>query len=794
MHPPSSGYGQGNHLKSYMSGHFLFIHINLLAPVESPDTIPVSEATILAHLKSHGFTGEILGDFADSPLTPRALAKAIHTDQPLAIGFTAYQENIEQIRLWARFAKRLSPAIKIIIGGPQVTFMPAEGMRHMPEVDFLCRGEGEEVMLALAHALSQGVDIAHVPGLCFLREGEVKETGPATGAADLDTYASPYLMDVIDLNRKDRVVMLTSRGCSFNCAFCYTPRASQRRVRFYSTERIIDEMKYLKSKGIRAFWFADTNFSFSRKRMVTLLEAIIKEVPDITFWCQTRCDLINRELLSLLKRAGADNIAYGLESANPEVLEKINKQIDLECLSEVIRLTQEAGMNVELFSMFGLPGETFEQALRTLAFVKKNRVAVEGNSISQQAHLFFGTPMNDDREAYGIRPFQRTRPAYLSICRDYETDTMPAKEIRRMSLIWRVNRNDFAEDVRAGRNLFHRAQLITQDLSALADRPEATCLLARIYLALEEYKAALDCMRRLRYDFPENLVVQGLLQGPFLCFKVSQQTARAGFKVIYDCQGKIDGRLAPATCGRFQEAILGNGMLLPQFERHVEGMAPGEYARFDMTFPVGYGQRELAGKVVTFRVHVHHTMEPVRVEKYEDLDEEVLRNEYRLEDTEGLREHNINLYYKLLHGANMRGLPREMTDSLMLMNLYLKLGFVDLATAVAENLPQDPMMLSHAAHILRMNGQPHKALEVLDRVGKDGTSEQLIRAQALFDLNRRQEAEAITRDMNLLNNVQLEELRVRLAAELALHVDTYLEREEALLEAKTQGMLYTDDP
>jgi len=91
-----------------MSAHFLFIHANLLAPVESPDTIPISEATILAHLKSHGFSGQILGDFANSPLKPRVLAKAIDTSQPLAIGFTAYQENIEQIRLWARFAKKLS--------------------------------------------------------------------------------------------------------------------------------------------------------------------------------------------------------------------------------------------------------------------------------------------------------------------------------------------------------------------------------------------------------------------------------------------------------------------------------------------------------------------------------------------------------------------------------------------------------------------------------------------------------------------------------------------------------------
>ena len=328
----------------------------MLAPLESPDTIPISEATILAHLIDHGFSGEILGDFANSPLKPGAMAEALRRVQPLAIGFTAYQENIEQIRLWARFAKKMSPAVKIVLGGPQVTFMPAEALRHMPEVDFLGRGEGEEVMLALAQALTEGPDVARVPGLSFLQGDEVIETGPAYGAKHLDTYASPYLMDLIDLTGKERAVMLTSRGCSYDCAFCYTPRASRKRVRFYSIERIIDEMKHLKSKGIRAFWFADTNFSVSRSRLGALLEGIIKEVPGISFWCQTRYDLVDREWLSLLRRAGANNVAYGLESANPAVLERINKPIDLERLSEVIRLTQKAGIHVELFSMFGLPG------------------------------------------------------------------------------------------------------------------------------------------------------------------------------------------------------------------------------------------------------------------------------------------------------------------------------------------------------------------------------------------------------------------------------------------------------
>jgi anaerobic magnesium-protoporphyrin IX monomethyl ester cyclase len=772
-----------------MSVHFLFVHINLLAPLESPDTIPISEATISAYLKKHGFACQILGDFANNPLDPRVLAKAINMGQPLAIGFTAYQENIEQIRLWARFAKKVAPAIKIIIGGPQVTFMPTAGLRHMPEVDFLCRGEGEEVMLGLAQALSQGTDIVHVPGLCFLRGDEVIETGPAYGAKDLDTYASPYLMDLIDLRHKERAVLLTSRGCSYDCAFCYTPRASQRRVRFYSTERIVEEMNYLKSNGIRAFWFADPNFSFSRKRLVTLLEAMIREVPGITFWCQTRYDLVNRELLSLLRRAGADNVAYGLESASPSVLERINKPIDLERLSEVIRLTQEAGINVELFSMFGLPGETFDQALGTLSFVKKNRIAIEGNSISQQAHLFFGTPMNDNPAAYGIRPFRRTRPDYLSVCRDYETETMAADQIRRVSLIWRLNRNDFAEDIRACRNLFHRAAFITQNRSALADRPEGTCLLARIYLAIEEYGAALDCMKSLSKDFAEHPAVQELLEGPFLCFKVSQDTTRPGFKVIYDCQGSVDGRVVPATYGRFQEALLGQGVLLPEFERHLEAVGPGEYARFDIAFPPEYGQKDLAGKVVMFRVHVYHTMEPVIVGNYNELNEQALANEYELEDTEGLRQHNINLYYRVLRGTGARGAVPDITDLLMLLNLYLKLGFVDRATELIAKLPDNPVILTHAAQRFCMSGQPWKALELLDMTGQDGPRERLIRARALFDLNMLEESEALVRDMKLPSSIQLAELRVRLAARLGLPMETFLEREEALLDAKIQAML-----
>ena len=771
------------------SAQVLFVHVNLLAPLESPDTIPISEAAILAHLKNHGFSGQILGDFADAPLTPPVLAKTINAVQPTAIGFTAYQENIEQIRLWARLAKKIAPETKIILGGPQITFMPGEALHHMPEVDFLCRGEGEDVMLGLAQALTDGLDLSGIPGLCFSHNGEIVETGFVHGAKDLDAYASPYLSDLIDLRHKERVILLTTRGCAYDCAFCYTPRASQRKVRFFSIERIIDEMKYLKSKGISAFWFADTNFSVSRKRLVTLLEAIIEDVPGVTFWCQTRYDLINKELLALLKRAGAESIAYGLESANPHVLERINKPIDLNRLSHVVKMTQEAGIQVELFSMFGLPGESLVQALNTLAFLKNNQVPVDGNSISQQAHLFFGTPMTEDPETYGIRPFRRTRPAYLSVCRDFETATMSSKQIKQASLIWRLYRDDLQQDVRGGSNLFHRAAFITQNFQALAQWPETHSLLAKIYLNLEEYEAAVECMHLLEHQFIDQPEVQTFLDGPFSCFMLTDDKAAEGSKIIYDCQGSRDGKVVPATYGKFQEAILGGGDLLPEFDKHMIGTEAGAIKQFEVTFPSQYGLPALAGKGVAFTVRVRYVLKPVVIEVFQELTKDTLCNAYALDDLDTLKQYNIQHFYKTVSNAVKGGLVPPMADALMLINLFLKLGLVDRATGLAQRLPENPVALRQFAYVFQLNGYSEQALTYLDESGQDGEKERLVRAQALYDLDRLEESETLSKNINLPSDVKLAELRVDLAAKLVLPIETYLERAETLLDARTNAML-----
>lgn len=133
---------------------------------------------------------------------------------------------------------------------------------------------------------------------------------------------------------------------------------------------------------------------------------------------------MDEELLNALKAAGADTIAFGLESGSPEVLKKTKKGISLEKVEQNIAYAQQIGLATELFTIFGLPGETVDDARATINFVKSLNIPVESNSGSQQIQLYFGSAYQSQCADYGFRPFKRWKPAYLSIGDQYETDKM----------------------------------------------------------------------------------------------------------------------------------------------------------------------------------------------------------------------------------------------------------------------------------------------------------------------------------------------------------------------------------
>ena len=414
--------------------NILLIEINPFIP----PAVPISLAYIATFLRSYGFNVDIMNIGENTPFSLNLLRSCIRDFRPRLVGFSTYQRNILFVIGMADYIKSIAPEIKIVLGGPQATFMPSSALEPIDSLDFICRGEGEIVMLGIAEAIREERQNAIIPGSSSRCEDRLFCDGPPVEPyRDLDLYPSPYLENnLTDLSNFEEAILLTSRGCPYGCIFCYTPNAFQRRVRFHSLERVREEIEWIYRKGIKKFWFADPSFSINIERVERLMEEVLKKDLKIQIWLETRADLVNNELLKKMKAAGVYLIAYGLESASEKVLEGLHKSISLDDMRKAIKLTQKWGMDVELFTQYGLPHETFADAMKTFKFLKDNDVKIRGNSNSQQMQVYFGTEVFDSYQEYGIRPREKNNPPYISIGKQYETEELSCHEIKKISTIW----------------------------------------------------------------------------------------------------------------------------------------------------------------------------------------------------------------------------------------------------------------------------------------------------------------------------------------------------------------------
>ncbi|MFA5093525.1 MAG: radical SAM protein [Candidatus Omnitrophota bacterium] len=393
------------------------------------DLFPISLGYVAASLASHNIESVIGEIEVIKSSTAQDIIKFVRKFKPTVVGLAVYQVNIRLAVQLAKLIKSCDPSIVVVIGGPQATFMPGEALDQMPEVDVIIRGEGEVVLPALVNCLADRADIAKVKGIAFRTENGIFETKSAPLVRNLDKFPSPYQLGVFGWNQHSGAAMLTSRGCTYNCAFCYTPAAFQRLIRVHSIQRILKDMDLCIKNGIHRFFFADPSFTFNKKRVRLIMQGIIKKDWKIEIWCETRSDLIDAALLSLMAKAGVKFIAYGLESVDQKVNQALNKRINLKQFADVIKMTQAAGIEPEVFTLYGLPRQTRKSALKTLSFLQNLGVKISANSAGQQLFLFFGTDVLNHPQKYGIRLHKKIRPLYLSTGVDFQTDWMTKKDI-----------------------------------------------------------------------------------------------------------------------------------------------------------------------------------------------------------------------------------------------------------------------------------------------------------------------------------------------------------------------------
>ncbi len=405
-------------------------------PFAAPVT-PISLGNIGAVLKEQGHEVKVLSLGSTSRFSPDSFRVDVREFSPQLVGFGAYQRNLFYIHALAMMVKEVVPDAYIVFGGPQATFMPDEALAMLPAVDFLCRGEGESVAMAIVEAILSGETSGPISGTTSW-DGE---GGYVTGLAivppkDLDDYPSPWLSGVLDPAEMDEAIMLTSQGCPYQCAFCYTPAAFGRRIQAHSVERVMEDITYVAQHGSGRMWFADPNFSFNETRVVQILEGIARRDLGLNMWVETRADMLNQELIALMKRAGVYLIAMGLESASENVYPHLNKNLDPDRIRQAIEMAFAAGLDVELFSQYALPHERFDDAMQTLDFVKRAGVKIRGNSNAQQMQLYFGSKIASNPTAYGIKPLRSSYPPHVAIGTEFETEWLSKAEIEQVKAAW----------------------------------------------------------------------------------------------------------------------------------------------------------------------------------------------------------------------------------------------------------------------------------------------------------------------------------------------------------------------
>ncbi|MBT9138836.1 MAG: 2-hydroxyethylphosphonate methyltransferase [Syntrophomonadaceae bacterium] len=222
-----------------------------------------------------------------------------------------------------------------------------------------------------------------IQGITYRKDGEVVSNSARPTNVDLDSL--PFLAyHLLPWQRYKPhpphgralpfAAIITSRGCPYRCAYCSKPIFGSK-FRAQSPERVVEEVAYYQNKfGIKEIAFYDDVFTLNKKRAYAIADGIIKKGLKIHWTCETRVNLVDKELLHHMKQAGCYAIAYGIESASQEILDAIHKDITLEQVEEAIRITQEVGLQIVGYFMIGSPGESPETIRKTIQFAKKLKV------------------------------------------------------------------------------------------------------------------------------------------------------------------------------------------------------------------------------------------------------------------------------------------------------------------------------------------------------------------------------------------------------------------------------------
>ena len=338
--------------------------------IPNQETPHIGIAYLLAVAKKEGLRAKYL-DMVMEGISLEQLIEYVAQKRPSLIGLTAFTVQARTAGIVAQRLKALFPSIKVCLGGPHASALPKETLEEYPEIDFVCSGEGESLLRKLKDALGDLKQIFQLPGIIsrtqigFTRNKESKLDDlpfPAWDMFDLTKYQGTY-----PHRTKLELPMITGRGCPFKCTFCCRSLGDSLRRR--SVPSVMTEIEHhIEKFKCESIAFLDETFIVDKDWIGTFLETMIeKEINrQVTWSCSTRVSNMTPSLLKKMKAAGCYYIFYGLESADNEILKRINKGITVEQMKNAIQWTKEAGILPVGAFIIGLEGDTEDHVIKAI--------------------------------------------------------------------------------------------------------------------------------------------------------------------------------------------------------------------------------------------------------------------------------------------------------------------------------------------------------------------------------------------------------------------------------------------
>lgn len=290
------------------------------------------------------------------------------------LAFSVYIWNIEETLKICENIRKIQPNVKIILGGPEVTYRSEEILNQYDFVDYIIIGEGEETFPNLINYIESKYEKNNLGSV----ENSVKNNdtliehvsyrnGENIIVGDIglvcDTNKIPRIAEKIVEGYDGKIVYIeTVRGCPYNCSYCLS--STIKGIRPFEMDRVKSELKILMDAEVRLVKFVDRTFNYDKKRALEIWRYILENNKSSEFHFEISAHLIDEEILTFLEKvpAGVFRLEIGVQSTNPDTIKAINRNTNFDVITKVTKRIMDVGnITTHLDLIAGLPYESYDR-------------------------------------------------------------------------------------------------------------------------------------------------------------------------------------------------------------------------------------------------------------------------------------------------------------------------------------------------------------------------------------------------------------------------------------------------